>query len=141
MFISCLEDTDQNKLASVLRARWQAEKQNPEVIRPQDPMPVVVRVLGLTPEDLRGKQGPSKATPGKLAPVVLGPEQLWPAKLSPEVLRPEMPRPVDSGSGRFSDVCEYQESGWWVVGPMRLATLDIQISPQVWEVLSHYFSK
>ncbi|XP_044093154.1 caspase-9 isoform X1 [Neovison vison] len=110
LFISCLEDTDQNKLASVLRARWQAEKQNPEVIRPQDPMPVVVRVLGLTPEDLRGKQGPSKATPGKLAPVVLGPEQLWPAKLSPEVLRPEMPRPVDSGSGRFSDVCAQEIS-------------------------------
>ncbi|XP_044919729.1 caspase-9 isoform X2 [Mustela putorius furo] len=105
LFISCLEDTDQNKLASVLRALRQAEKQNPEVIRPQDPMPVVVRALGLTPEDLRGKQGPSKATPGKLAPVVLGPEQLWPAKLRPEVLRPEMPRPVDSGSGRFSDVC------------------------------------
>ncbi|XP_047583739.1 caspase-9 isoform X3 [Lutra lutra] len=57
LFISCLEDTDQNKLASVLRARRQAEKQNPEVVRPRNPMPVVVGAMGLTPEDLRGKQG------------------------------------------------------------------------------------
>lgn len=119
----------------------QAEKQNPEAVRPLNLMPVVLGPTGLTPEDLREKHGPSKPTPGKLAPVVLGPEQLWPDKLRPEVLRSEVSRPVDSGSGRFSDVCEYQESGWWVVGPMRLMTLDIQISPQVWEVLSHYFSK
>ncbi|XP_045878021.1 caspase-9 isoform X2 [Meles meles] len=57
LFISCLEDTDQNNLASVLRARRQAEKQNPEAVRPWNPMPVVVGAMGLTPEDLRGKQG------------------------------------------------------------------------------------
>ncbi|EFB21825.1 hypothetical protein PANDA_010362, partial [Ailuropoda melanoleuca] len=81
LFISCLEDTDQDKLASLLRMK-----------------------------DLREKHGPSKPTPGKLAPVVLGPEQLWPDKLRPEVLRPEVSRPVDNGSGRFSDVCAQEIS-------------------------------
>nr|XP_012416703.1 PREDICTED: caspase-9 isoform X2 [Odobenus rosmarus divergens] len=86
LFISCLEDTDQDALASFLRMSRQAQKQNPEAT------------------------GPLKPTPGKLSPVVLGPEQLWPAKLRPEVLRPEVPRPVDSGSGRFSDVCAQEIS-------------------------------
>ncbi|XP_006749002.2 caspase-9, partial [Leptonychotes weddellii] len=129
LFISCLEDTDQDVLASFLRMSRQEEKQNPEAVRPLNLRPVVLGPMGLTPEDLREKTGPLKSTPRKLAPVVLGPEQLWPAKLRPEVLRPEVPRPVDN----CSDVCEYQESGWWVVGPMRLMTLDVQISPQVWE--------
>ncbi|XP_027964293.1 caspase-9 isoform X2 [Eumetopias jubatus] len=105
LFISCLEDTDQDALASFLRMSRQAQKQKPEAVRPLNLMPVVLGPMGLTPEDLRGKTGPLKPTPGKLSPVVLGPEQLWPAKLRPEVLRPEVPRPVDSGSGRFSDVC------------------------------------
>nr|XP_025712517.1 caspase-9 isoform X2 [Callorhinus ursinus] len=105
LFISCLEDTDQDALASFLRMSRQAQKQKPEAVRPPNLMPVVLGPMGLTPEDLRGKTGPLKPTPGKLSPVVLGPEQLWPAKLRPEVLRPEVPRPVDSGSGRFSDVC------------------------------------
>ncbi|XP_045630652.1 caspase-9 isoform X3 [Ursus americanus] len=110
LFISCLEDTDQDKLASLLRMSRQAEKQNPEAVRPLNLMPVVLGPTGLTPEDLREKHRPSKPTPGKLAPVVLGPEQLWPDKLRPEVLRSEVSRPVDSGSGRFSDVCAQEIS-------------------------------
>nr|XP_035956235.1 caspase-9 isoform X3 [Halichoerus grypus] len=110
LFISCLEDTGQDVLASFLRMSRQEEKQNPEAVRPLNLMPVVLGPMGLTPEDLREKTGPLKSTPRKLAPVVLGPEQLWPAKLRPEVLRPEVPRPVDNGSGRFSDVCAQEIS-------------------------------
>ncbi|XP_044769821.1 caspase-9 isoform X1 [Neomonachus schauinslandi] len=102
LFISCLEDTDQDVLASFLRMSRQEEKQNPEAVRPLNLRPVVLGPMGLTPEDLREKTGPLKSTPRKLAPVVLGPEQLWPAKLRPEVLRPEVPRPVDN----CSDVCD-----------------------------------
>nr|XP_044625684.1 caspase-9 isoform X5 [Equus asinus]XP_044625685.1 caspase-9 isoform X6 [Equus asinus] len=105
LFISCLEDTGQDTLASFLRTSSQAAKQNPEAIRPSDLPPVVLGPVGLKPEELRAlKQDPSKLTPGKLTPVVLGPEELWLAKLRPEVLRPEVPRPVDIGSGGFSDV-------------------------------------
>ncbi|XP_065736082.1 caspase-9 isoform X4 [Phocoena phocoena] len=75
LFISCLEDTGQETLASLLRTSRQAAKQDPEAIRPLN-----------------------------LKPVELGPE-LWPAKLRPEVLRPEAPRPVDIGSGGFSEIC------------------------------------
>uniref|UniRef100_A0A8C5VRT5 Caspase-9 n=1 Tax=Microcebus murinus TaxID=30608 RepID=A0A8C5VRT5_MICMU len=67
LFISCLEDTGQDGLASFLRTSRHSAKL-------------------------------SKPTPGNPTPVVL---------------RPEPPRPVDTGSGGFSDVCEYQESGWW----------------------------
>ncbi|XP_007459355.1 PREDICTED: caspase-9 isoform X5 [Lipotes vexillifer] len=74
LFISCLEDTGQDTLASLLRTSRQAAKQDPEAIRPLN-----------------------------LKPVVIGPE-LWPAKLRPEVLRPEAPRPVDIGSGGFSEI-------------------------------------
>ncbi|DAA21216.1 TPA: caspase 9, apoptosis-related cysteine peptidase [Bos taurus] len=77
LFISCLEDTGQDTLASLLKTSRQAAKQD----------------------------DPSKPSQGKLAPVVLGPEELWPAKLRPEVLRPEVPRAVDAGSGGFTDVC------------------------------------
>ncbi|XP_070458720.1 caspase-9 isoform X2 [Equus przewalskii] len=105
LFISCLEDTGQDTLASFLRTSSQAAKQNPEAIRPSDLPPVVLGPVGLKPEELTAvKQDPSKLTPGKLTPVVLGPEELWLAKLRPEVLRPEVPRPVDIGSGGFSDV-------------------------------------
>lgn len=97
MFISCLEDTGQNSLASLLRTSSQAAKRNPEVIRPLDLMPVVVRPVSVKPEELNVvKQDPSKLTP------------------VPEGLRPEVPRLVDIGSRGFSDVCEYQERGWWV---------------------------
>ncbi|KAF3820294.1 hypothetical protein GH733_015803 [Mirounga leonina] len=106
LFISCLEDTDQDVLASFLRMSRQEEKQNPEAVRPLNLRPVVLGPMGLTPEDLREKTGPLKSTPRKLAPVVLGPEQLWPAKLRPEVLRPEVPRPVDN----CSDVCAQEIS-------------------------------
>ncbi|CAD7678329.1 unnamed protein product [Nyctereutes procyonoides] len=99
LFISCLEDTGQDALASCLRMSRQAVKQNPEATRPLDLMPVVLGPTRLTPEDLRGKD-PSKLTPGKLAPVVLGP-----AELQPQVVRPLVPRPTDNGSGPFSDVC------------------------------------
>ncbi|VFV28998.1 caspase-9-partial [Lynx pardinus] len=88
----------------------QAEKQNPQAIRPLDLMPVVVGPMGLKPEELRRRQYPLKPTPEKLTPVVLGPEELWPAKLRPEVLRPEVPRPVDIGSGPFSDICAQEIS-------------------------------
>ncbi|XP_039085041.1 caspase-9 isoform X2 [Hyaena hyaena] len=110
LFISCLEDTGQNALASLLRTSRQAEKQNPQALRPLDLMPVMVGPMGLKPEELRGKQDPSKPTRGKLTPVVLGPEELWPAKLRPEVLRPEVPRPVDIGSGPVSEICAQEIS-------------------------------
>nr|XP_025867745.1 caspase-9 isoform X3 [Vulpes vulpes] len=99
LFITCLEDTGQDALASCLRMSRQAVKQNPEATRPLDLMPVVLGPTRLTPEDLRGKD-PSKLTPGKLAPVVLGP-----AELQPQVVRPLVPKPTDNGSRRFSDVC------------------------------------
>lgn len=98
LFISCLEDTGQQSLASLLRTSSQAARRNPEAIRPQDLRPVVVG-----PEDLRVvKQDPSKLTPGGLTPVALGPEELY-----PQVLRPGVPRPVDIGAGGFSDIREY----------------------------------
>ncbi|KAF4018559.1 hypothetical protein G4228_010287 [Cervus hanglu yarkandensis] len=106
LFISCLEDTGQDTLASLLKTNRQAAKQDVEAIRPLDLKPVVLGPESLKPEKLRVmKQDPSKLSQGKLAPVVLGPEELWPAKLRPEVLRPEVPRPVDTGSGGFTDVC------------------------------------
>ncbi|XP_068395043.1 caspase-9 isoform X1 [Eschrichtius robustus] len=105
LFISCLEDTGQDTLASLLRTSRQAAKQDPEAIRPLDLKPVVLGPVSLRPEELRvAKQDPSQPSQGKLAPVVLGPEELWPAKLRPEVLRPEAPRPVDVGSGGFSEI-------------------------------------
>ncbi|XP_054435608.1 caspase-9 [Pteronotus mesoamericanus] len=105
LFISCLEDTGQNSLASLLRTSSQAAKRGPEAIKPRDLMPVVVGPVGLKAEELRVvKQDPPKLTPSKLTPVVLGPEELCPAKLRPEVLRPDMPRPVDVPSGGFGDV-------------------------------------
>ncbi|XP_065792114.1 caspase-9 isoform X2 [Muntiacus reevesi] len=106
LFISCLEDTGQDTLASLLKTNRQAAKQDVEAIRPLDLKPVVLGPESLKPEKLRVmKQDPSKLSQGKLAPVVLGPEELWPTKLRPEVLRPEVPRPVDTGSGGFTDVC------------------------------------
>ncbi|XP_024410475.2 caspase-9 [Desmodus rotundus] len=104
LFISCLEETGQHSLASLLRTSSQAAKRDPEAIRPWDLMPVVVGPVGLKPEELRVvKQDPPKPTPGKLTPVVLGPEELCPAKLRPEVLRPDVPRPVDVPSGGSAD--------------------------------------
>lgn len=96
VFISCLEDTGQETLASLLRTSRQATKRDLGAIRPLDLHPVVIKPVELKPEE------PSKPPPGKLAPVVLGSKNLWPA-------RPEAPRPVDIGSGGFSDVCEYQD--------------------------------
>ncbi|XP_032970813.1 caspase-9 isoform X2 [Rhinolophus ferrumequinum] len=105
LFISCLEDTGQTSLASLLRTSSQAAKRDPKAIRPLDPFPVALGPVVLKPEEqTAAKQYPSKPIPEKLTPVVLGPEELWPAKLKPEVLRPEVPRPEDIGSGGFSDV-------------------------------------
>ncbi|XP_021118500.1 caspase-9 isoform X3 [Heterocephalus glaber] len=105
LFISCLEDTGQDTLASFLRTSWQATKRDPEAIRPLDLEPMVVGPMGLKPEKLQVmKPDPSNLAPGNVTPVVLGPEELAPAQLRPEVLRPEAPRPVDIGSGGFSDV-------------------------------------
>ncbi|KAI5139260.1 Caspase-9 [Manis pentadactyla] len=105
LFVSCLEDTGQDMLASLLRTSGQAEKQGPEAIRPLDLRPGVPRPMGTEREELTVKQEPAKPTPGALATVVLRPEELWPAKPRPMVVRPEVPRPVDCGSGVFSDVC------------------------------------
>ncbi|KAM6173463.1 caspase-9 [Erethizon dorsatum] len=105
LFISCLEDTGQDTLASLLRTSRQATKRDPEAIRPLDLEPVVVGPMGLKPEKLRVmKPDPLNVAPGNVTPVVLGPEELWPAQLRPEVLRPEALRPVDIGSGGFDDV-------------------------------------
>lgn len=101
LFISCLEDTGQDTLASFLRTSWQAVKQDPEAIRPLDLEPVVLGPMGLKPKEPRiPKLDPSQAAPGSLTPVVLGPEALWPSQRGPEVLRP-----VDIGSGGAHDVC------------------------------------
>ncbi|KAK2509248.1 hypothetical protein MC885_013072 [Smutsia gigantea] len=97
LFISCLEDTGQDTLASLLRTSRQSEKQHSEAIRPLDLRPGVPRPMGTEREELRVKQEPAKPTPGTLATVVLGPEGLWPAKSRPKVVRPEVPRLVDSG--------------------------------------------
>lgn len=109
LFISCLEDTGQDTLASLLRTSRQAAKQIPEAVKPLDHLvPVVLGPMGLKPKEQRVvKPDPSPPALGNLTPVVLGPEELWPAQLRPEILRPETPRPVDSGSGRTHDVCEY----------------------------------
>lgn len=109
LFISCLEDTGQDTLASLLRTSRKAAKQIPEAVKPLNQLvPVVLGPMGLKPKEQRVvKPDPSPPALGNLTPVVLGPEELWPARLRPEVLRPETPRPVDSGSGRTHDVCEY----------------------------------
>lgn len=109
VFISCLEDTGQDTLASFLRTSRQAAKQDPEAVKPLDHLvPVVLGPIGLTPKEQRVvKLDPSQPAQGNLTPVVLGPEELWPARLRPEVLRPETPRTVDIGSDRSHDVCEY----------------------------------
>ncbi|XP_041508879.1 caspase-9 isoform X1 [Microtus oregoni] len=107
LFISCLEDTGQDTLASFLRTSRQAAKQDPEAVKPLDHLvPVVLGPIGLTPKEQRVvKLDSSQPAQGNLTPVVLGPEELWPARLRPEVLRPETPRPVDIGSDRSHDVC------------------------------------
>nr|KAF6381397.1 caspase 9 [Pipistrellus kuhlii] len=93
LFISCLEDTGQHSLASLLRTSSQTARRDPEAIRHLHLKPVAVR-----PEELRAvKQDPSKPAPGRLPPAVLGPEKLY-----PQVLRPGVPRPVDIGAGGFS---------------------------------------
>lgn len=107
LFISCLEDTGQGTLASLLQSGRQAAKQDPEAVKPLDHLvPVVLGPMGLTAKEQRVvKLEPSQPAVGNLTPVVLGPEELWPARLKPEVLRPETPRPVDIGSGGAHDVC------------------------------------
>ncbi|XP_048206243.1 caspase-9 [Perognathus longimembris pacificus] len=102
LFISCLEDTGQDTLASFLRTSRQAVTRDPEAISPLDLVPVALGPTGGKAEEPSVTKQPA---PGKLTPVVLGPEGLPPAQLSPEVLRPEPPRPVDGGSGGFRDVC------------------------------------
>ncbi|KAK1340470.1 hypothetical protein QTO34_019040 [Cnephaeus nilssonii] len=64
LFISCLEDTGQHSLASLLRTSSQTARRDPEAIRPVDLRPVAVR-----PEELRVvKQDPPKPAPGRLPP-------------------------------------------------------------------------
>lgn len=104
LFISCLEDTGQQSLASLLRTSSQTARRDPEAIRAVDLRPVAVR-----PEELKGvKQDPVKPTPGRLTPVELGPQEVY-----PRVLRPGVPRPVDIGAGGFSDIREYRERWAW----------------------------
>ncbi|XP_021486584.1 caspase-9 isoform X1 [Meriones unguiculatus] len=107
LFISCLEDTGQDALASFLRTSRQAAKQDPEPVKPLPHLePVVLGPMGFKPEEQKvGKLEPSQPAPGHLTPVVLGPKELWPARLRPEVLRPETPRPVNVGSGGAHDAC------------------------------------
>ncbi|XP_045441141.1 caspase-9 isoform X2 [Pipistrellus kuhlii] len=60
LFISCLEDTGQHSLASLLRTSSQTARRDPEAIRHLHLKPVAVR-----PEELRAvKQDPSKPAPG-----------------------------------------------------------------------------
>ncbi|KAM4871840.1 caspase-9 [Thomomys bottae] len=106
LFISCLEDTGQDTLASFLRRSRQAVSPDPEAIRPLDLVPVILGPTGGKAEEPRvTKRDLGQPAPGKPSPVVLGPEGLMPAQLRPEVLRPEPPRPVDIGSGGFRDFC------------------------------------
>ncbi|ERE81099.1 caspase-9 [Cricetulus griseus] len=107
LFISCLEDTGQDTLASFLRSSRQAAKQDPEAAKPLDHLvPVVLGPMGIVSKEQKVvKLEPSKPALGNLTPVVLGPEGVWPATLRPEVLRPETPRPVDISSGGTYDVC------------------------------------
>ncbi|XP_004603710.2 caspase-9 isoform X2 [Sorex araneus] len=53
LFISCLEDTGQNKLATSLRNSRQSSARNPETIRPLDPGPRVLEPIKLKSEVLR----------------------------------------------------------------------------------------
>ncbi|XP_004472227.1 caspase-9 [Dasypus novemcinctus] len=106
LFISCLEDTGQDTLASLLSKNRQAERRDLEAGRALHLVPVVLGPAGLKAEEPRVvERDPSKPTVGNLAPVVLGPEDLWPAKLRPEVLRPEVPGLADTGSAGFGDAC------------------------------------
>ncbi|KAM9242524.1 caspase-9 [Dugong dugon] len=103
LFISCLQDTGQDMLASFLNTSRQTAEQNLEAIRPWDLVPGPV---GFNPDELRVvKQDPSGSTMRCLPTVVLRPDKLRPAELRPEVLRPEVPRPVTSGSGELRDAC------------------------------------
>lgn len=107
VFISCLEDTGQDALASFLRTG--RREQAPEAIRVPPLVPLELGPLGLKAEKpMMGKRDLSAAVvtpPENLSPVVLGPKELCSAKLRPEVLRP-----VDSASGGFGDVW----GEWWV---------------------------
>ncbi|XP_040843879.1 caspase-9 isoform X1 [Ochotona curzoniae] len=98
VFISCLEDTGQDALASFLRTG--RREQALEAIRVPPLVPLELGPLGLKAEKpMMGKRDLSAAVvtpPENLSPVVLGPKELCSAKLRPEVLRP-----VDSASGGF----------------------------------------
>uniref|UniRef100_G3TFT0 Caspase-9 n=1 Tax=Loxodonta africana TaxID=9785 RepID=G3TFT0_LOXAF len=115
LFISCLQDTGQDMLASLLSTSCQAAKEHLDV-RPLD---LVHGPMGLNPGELRAvKQDPSRLNMRHLPTVVLGPDKLRPAELRPEVLRPEVPRPVTIGSGGLRDACEYPK---WFDGHLPLA--------------------
>ncbi|XP_037684380.1 caspase-9 isoform X2 [Choloepus didactylus] len=104
LFISCLEDTGQDALASLLSTHSQAGRREPKAVRPLQLVPVVLGPVGLKLEEPRAMAwDPSKPTVGNLTPVVLGPEELWPSKLRPEDLRPEVPGLADTGG--FGDAC------------------------------------
>ncbi|KAM9689187.1 caspase-9 isoform 2-T2 [Trichechus inunguis] len=103
LFISCLQDTGQDMLASFLNTSRQTAEQNLEAIRPRDLVPGPV---GFNPDEMRVvKQDPSRSTMGRLPTVVLRPDKLRPTELRPEVLRPQVPRPVTTGSGELRDAC------------------------------------
>ncbi|XP_005139318.2 caspase-9 [Mesocricetus auratus] len=107
LFISCLEDTGQDTLASFLRRGRQAAEQRPQTVNPLGHLvPVALGPMGIIPKEQKAvTSDPSQPALGNLAPVVLGPEEVRPAQLRPEVLRPETPRPVDISSGSSHDVC------------------------------------
>ncbi|XP_042638233.1 caspase-9 [Orycteropus afer afer] len=104
LFISCLQDTGQNVLASFLSINRQAPKQDPASVGPLD----VLGPMGLNLNELeihRMQQDPSRLTGRHLPTVVLGPGELRPAELRPEVLKPEVPRQVNIDSEGLRDTC------------------------------------
>ncbi|KAM6218842.1 caspase-9 [Rhynchocyon petersi] len=95
LFISCLQDTGQDMLASFLSTSRQENKRHPgALIRPG--------LVDLNPVEPQMKQNPLKPTVGYLPTVVPGPDDLR----SPE-LRPVVSQPVTGGSGGLSDTCEF----------------------------------
>nr|XP_010591400.1 caspase-9 isoform X5 [Loxodonta africana] len=144
LFISCLQDTGQDMLASLLSTSCQAAKEHLDV-RPLD---LVHGPMGLNPGELRAvKQDPSRLNMRHLPTVVLGPDKLRPAELRPEVLRPEVPRPVTIGSGGLRDACALRPGGntdlsrktmdlRWPLLPLKtgpLAETPSQMPPRCWK--------
>nr|XP_019608690.1 PREDICTED: caspase-9 isoform X1 [Rhinolophus sinicus] len=108
LFISCLEDTGQTSLASLLRTSSQAAKRDLKTIKPLDPIPVVLGPVDLKREELRiAKQYPSKPIPGKLTSEVLGPEDIGPGGLNDVRAQRELRGNADVAYVLNADPCGY----------------------------------